>query len=263
MAAKRRQQKGRGPWRLRVWLRWLPAAVAAGGLAAGLAGAVWWLTNPSSLPLRSVQVEGSFRHLRSQELQQAVAAHAGGGFFTVDIEAIRGAVLQRPWVDSVSVRRIWPDILRIRVTEHRPLARWGNDGLVSVDGDWFRAPQDEFAHRLPELHGPDGFQRQLVRRYREIDRTLQGLGRHVSELSVNERRAWRLVLDNGVEVHLGRRELEPRLQRLVRVYPQVLARRAQEIAAVDLRYTNGFAVRWRESQGPETEPSAGRLESDV
>ncbi|NIP73401.1 MAG: FtsQ-type POTRA domain-containing protein [Gammaproteobacteria bacterium] len=263
MAAKRRQHKGRGPWGLRVWLGWIPTAVGAGGLAAGLAGAVWWLMEPSSLPLRSVQVEGSFRHLRSQELQQAVAAHAGGGFFTVDIEAIREAVLQRPWVDTVSVRRIWPDILRIRVTEHRPLARWGDDGLVSVDGVWFRPPRDELARHLPELHGPDGFQRQLVRRYREINGMLRVLGRHVTGLAVNERRAWRMVLDNGVEVRLGRRELESRLRRLVSVYPQVLARRAEGIAAVDLRYTNGFAVRLRKSRGRETEPSAGRSQSDV
>jgi cell division protein FtsQ len=50
---------------------------------------------------------------------------------------------------------------------------------------------------------------------------------------------------------IGRADPEPRLRRLVRVLPQLLAGEARGFERIDLRYTNGFAVRWL----PPSEPS--------
>jgi len=53
-------------------------------------------------------------------------------------------------------------------------------------------------------------------------------------------------LDNGMALMLGRQEKShERLLRFVRSYNRVLAARAEQIEQVDLRYTNGFAVRWK------------------
>lgn len=55
---------------------------------------------------------------------------------------------------------------------------------------------------------------------------------------------------NGLQLGLGRKETHLRLMRFVRVYAEVLKPRIEAIDSVDLRYTNGFAVRWHHGYAP-------------
>jgi len=75
---------------------------------------------------------------------------------------------------------------------------------------------------------------------------LTPLGLKVSNLTMNERRAWSIRLSNGLQMILGRKDTHLRLLRFVRVYADVLKPRLEAIDTVDLRYTNGFAVHWRD-----------------
>jgi cell division protein FtsQ len=52
-----------------------------------------------------------------------------------------------------------------------------------------------------------------------------------------------------MELDFGRQAFEERLDRFAKAYPGLLATRADAVAAVDLRYSNGFAVRWRRPDG--------------
>lgn len=218
-------------------------------VAVGVVG-MRWAGDAGSLPIRNVKVEGAFRHLDAAELKRTVAAHVGGGFFAVDIDAIRRAVARRPWVDQVWVRRVWPDTLHIRVREHVALARWGERGLVSERGVWFDAPQEPFTRELPVLSGPEGLQAVLAGRFLALRDSLAPLGLRPVRIQVTERRAWRIRLDNGIEVRLGRGDVDELMERFVALYPRVLAEAAPRVETVDLRYTNGFAVRWK-PQAPQ------------
>lgn len=80
--------------------------------------------------------------------------------------------------------------------------------------------------------------------YRIMTRMLAPYDLHIRRLNLDERRAWHLSLDDQLELVLGRENAVERLQRFIRFYPEVLAGKAREIKAVDLRYTNGFVVRW-------------------
>ena len=71
------------------------------------------------------------------------------------------------------------------------------------------------------------------------------VGLKVERLVEDERRAWWLQLDNGIVVELGRDDFAQRLQRFTDLYPRLRSGHTAEIAAVDLRYINGFAVRWK------------------
>ena len=66
----------------------------------------------------------------------------------------------------------------------------------------------------------------------------------IDSLTLDERRAWHLSLNNQVRLVLGRQSAMDRLQRFIRFYPAVLAGKAKVIDEIDLRYTNGFVVRW-------------------
>jgi len=65
-------------------------------------------------------------------------------------------------------------------------------------------------------------------------------------LRLSSRYAWTVELDNGMKVALGREQdhttLRNRVQRLIGIYPQLVARVAGGIDTVDMRYPNGLAL---------------------
>ena len=67
----------------------------------------------------------------------------------------------------------------------------------------------------------------------------------IAALRLDERGAWELDLDNGVTVRFGRREVDERIERSSAPASQVIAHRVNDIAYVDMRYSNGFAIGWR------------------
>lgn len=229
-------------------------------------GAVYWLMetllDPRTLPIKHVEVTGDLRNLDAQRLRSAVRPYAEGGFFTVDIAAIRRTLGKQPWVDQVRVRRLWPHTVRVEVVEHQALARWGKRGLVNTRGEWFDAPDEDVPADLPVLEGPPGYAPTAARRYVKLAQTLRAAGLGIKRLRVTARRAWELQLDNGAVLKLGRDAVEVRLARFVRVYPSVLAPRIDRISAVDLRYPHGLAVTWkREARDTTRAPQAQTQQS--
>lgn len=202
-----------------------------------------WIKDPSHLPIRTVQIVGDLRYLKSDTLQQVVAEPSTGGFFTVDVNAIREAARELPWVDRASVRRVWPDTIRVQVSEQVPVARWGKFALLNARGEVFVPEQENFPEGLPELSGPDGQELAVLRHFEETTERLAPTGLTIRSMERNERGAWQLRLENDVHVTLGRQSPFRRLWRFVAWYPQIAAR--GELIAADLRYSNGLALRYR------------------
>lgn len=239
--------------------------VAACGAALAIAGAwsVLGALKAAEFPIRSVQVEGRFSHVQAERVSRIVAPYAAAGFFRTDVAAVKQALEALPWVDATAVRRVWPDVLHVTVLEQRPVARWGERALVNARGEVFapRGRADDLA--LPALQGPPGSAPQVLAFYRQAREVVAPLEVALARVHMDERRAWRLELENGIAVTLGREQGIERLRRFARFYPRVVGRRVAEVAGVDLRYTNGFAVRWRRSGGEALSASRERSEQET
>ncbi|RLA02182.1 MAG: cell division protein FtsQ/DivIB, partial [Gammaproteobacteria bacterium] len=69
--------------------------------------------------------------------------------------------------------------------------------------------------------------------------------------SMDERRAWSMTLSNGMKVLLGRVDSEQRFKRFVMVFQSGLNQFESQIAEMDMRYTNGLSVIWKQGQKPD------------
>jgi cell division protein FtsQ len=214
-----------------------------------------WLSDPYRFPLSVVKVTGDFRYLQKQQLQAAVAPHAQGGFFTVDVVAVRNAAEALPWVYKASVQRIWPATLHLRVEEQQPIAHWNEQGFLNRYGEPFFPEQAGAVGDMPWLAGPEDQELRVLENYQRIAKKLARIGVHAERLELDNRRAWHLQLASGVQLELGRADAWKRLQRFVVAYPSVFAGRLAELQRVDLRYSNGFSVRWQQLAADE---AAGR-----
>lgn len=219
-------------------------------IIALLLGVVVWggslLLDPKTLPVTTVRVENELKHLERETVRRAVLPHVKEGFLRVNVEAIRKELEALPWVAKASVRRAWPDVLTIGLREQQAAARWEQGGLLNPKGERFAEKEMTTWKNLPLLQGPKQTEKILMSEYLTMQDALSPLGLHISRLSMDRRRAWSVRLDNGLHLRLGRNNSQKRLLRFVRVYTKVLQPRVESIDSVDLRYTNGFAVRWRE-----------------
>jgi len=232
-------------------------AVLAIACVGGLLGGAAWAVRSAHWPITVVRIDGRLAHTPSERVEEIVTRHtAGAGFFRVGLASLQADLEALPWLRSASLRRIWPDTLDVVVTEHRAAARWNEGALISARGTVFRPRHLPGDTALPLISGPSGHGPDMLGRLREIDSRLASLQLSVQGLHQDARRSWRIALDNGIVVRLGRGEIGARLARFQAVWPAVLAREAGRIEAVDLRYPNGFAVAWRDGEG-STAPREG------
>ncbi len=195
-------------------------------------------------PVRTLQVHAAFRHVSAAQIRAAVEPSLGAGFFALDLERVRDAVAALPWVSRVEVRKHWPDSLELTVYEIQPFARWNGDGLVGRYGRIFKVPDADRIGGLPQFNGPDDRVDDVLAFYREVQDDFAPFALHVSEVDLSARGSWSLVLSDGSRVVIGETDPEQRLQRFLSVMPILMRGRSGGFVYADLRYSNGFAVRW-------------------
>jgi cell division protein FtsQ len=240
---ERTPEQWKGIWLRR--LRWSVIAIAVVAMGMGIYRTWEWLLDPGQFPLRHVRLEGELLNLQKAELEQILQGYLGQNFFILDIDGLYAALAANPWIEQVTVRRQWPDTLRIQFREHIPFGFWGKDEMVDIHGERFRPSHVRQPGPWPHLVGPDGHEMTLIQVYREASDLLNAVELHLVSLEQDERRAWRMTFANGLELNLGRERLSERLRRFIAVYPRLLSAQVERVARVDLRYINGFAVRWK------------------
>lgn len=252
---KRRKQNRRkpDPAQARLQIRQAVLATSLVVLLATLGYGVHWLLQSTTLPLHQVVVSGRLHKVSEVDVVAAVRPYLNSGFFKTDMASIRNVVTELPWVAHASARRVWPDTVAIQVTEQVPLARWDDTALVNVDGELFYPGKDSFPEGLPVFHAPAGDHALITSRYLEMNNLLYPLNVKITAISMNARRALHINLDNNIELLLGRTAGNETMQRFVNTWSALLAARAQSVERVDLRYGNGFAVRWREPANNQQE----------
>jgi cell division protein FtsQ len=256
---KRKAPRWRAPRIPPVRINW-KALLLPPLVLAGLALAAPALQRLLDRPVRTLVIEGTFERVTPIQVEAALAPGLERGFLSLDLEALHERLASVPWVDSVHMRRAWPDTLIVRVSEHRAAARWGERGLLDVRGELFAERAPHAFPELPELEGPEGTEREVASLYLTLRNRLASAQLAIESLRLDERGAWHLGLKSGQEIRLGRRDLEARVDRFFEVVAPALAEQFNRVSYVDLRYTNGFAVGWLEDS-PETTPQPASTSS--
>lgn len=218
------------------------------------ASGLWWVAQRPMFSLKVIRIEGvgetPLRHVNTSTVRTTALPRIKGNFFTADLDAVRLAFEAVPWVRKASVRREWPDQLIVTIEEHRPLGTWGEDGrLLSMKGDVFTVnlAEAEEDGELLEFAGPEGSEKDMAVRYRELRDWFQPIGLVPESVQLSGRYAWTVKLNNGMTVELGREQsnttLKERVELLIGIYPQLVARLQDRIESVDMRYPNGFALK--------------------
>ena len=209
---------------------------------------VWlWrhLQDPVAYPINHIVVESTRSAVSTASLEHVVKRHLSGGFFSLDTTLMKQGIMQNPWVKDVSLRREWPDTLRVEITEHTPIAWWGQRGVLAADGAVFFPKQRPATVVLPQIDSPLEMKASIMTALSSFSKALSAFDVKVNKIAISNRLAWQLTLNNGVKVNLCREQVGAHFQDFVRVYPTLLAPHIQDVVSVNLCYPNGLAVQWR------------------
>jgi cell division protein FtsQ len=211
-----------------------------------------WVARQPVFALRGIRIEGDLTRVNQHTLRANVTPYLQGSFITLDLRRTRQAFEAVPWVRRAVVRKVWPMRLVVQIEEHRVAALWGEEGgsdrLVNLQGEVFEANVGDVEDEgLPRLVGPEGSAAQMLAMVRRLGPVLAGLdGGETALLRLSPRGSWRVQLDQGARVDLGRGsedEVLARTQRFVGTMPRVVAAYQRPLESADLRHNGGFAVR--------------------
>ena len=223
---------------------------ALAGAALVAAGASWVARRPL-FAIGGVRLEGDLQRNSVTTVRANALPHLAGNFFTMDLGKTRDAFEQVPWVRHAVVRRVWPNRLVVTLEEHQPVALWSgdenSDKMVNSHGEVFEANVGDVEDdSLPEFSGPDGSSAQVLAMYQRLLPIFHQLGVEVTTLALSGRGSWKVELDTGAAIELGRGtedDVGARTQRFVRTLPQVSRRFHAPLESADLRHAEGYAVK--------------------
>jgi cell division protein FtsQ len=255
MRKQARRRKPKKTMRFRLPALRLGLIIAPLLVLAVVVGTYYLSSSALDRPIRSIEIHGPFQRVTALQIEEAISTELEDGFVSADLSAIQRRIVALPWIDAATVARRWPSRLRITVTEQVPAAIWGESGLLNVRGELFVDSVRHVPAELPRLSGPADRAAEVARRYLEVRDRLIPVGLDLRRVHLDARGAWEMTLQNGVEIRLGRREIESRTELFLDIVADIITSRAAEIQYVDMRYSNGFTIGWNDGANtPVTDP---------
>ncbi|MCW5714217.1 MAG: cell division protein FtsQ/DivIB [Bauldia sp.] len=219
------------------------AAVGLYGVIAGnhVNGIIGGLSSVAGLAVDAVRITGQ-SETAELDILRALELPNHGSIVFFDAEAARGRLEALAWVESATIRKVYPSTLDIQVTEREPYALWQRDGqvvLIDADGHVISDYVAGRFQRLPLVVGegaPEAAPELLA-----LLAEFPSLQEEVRAATLVSGRRWDLTLRNGMTVHLPEDDLLPAIIQLVSLDQgnQLFAR---DIEVIDLRMADRMTV---------------------
>ncbi len=204
-----------------------------------------YLTDSSQMPMSELIIQGQRQYVTDDEIRNVLLNNPSiRNYFSINVDTIQSKIESLPWVYRTSVRKSWPNTIRVYIQEQPVIAFWNDDQLLNKHGEVFSAEVERASNSLVKLYSPDDRIKQVLSKYQKLNNLLQLNNYHITSLSLNIRNALTVVLNNGITLRLGREDTMARVQRFIDHFP---ALDKDSIDYIDLRYDTGFSVGWKKT----------------
>ena len=227
----------------------------AGVVSAGRTGElVASLSNAGGLVVESVKITGQMETSEVAVLAK-LQLPADASLPAIDVASARERIETLPWVQTASLRKVYPSTLKITIDERQPYVLWQHDQQLQVLDETGRVIGDASdAHRsLVRVLG-DGAESRAAEALALADTAPAIRSRLKAAVLVGERR-WNFVLDNGVTLMLPQDDPKAALARIA-AFDQSDNLLGRDIVSLDLRLGDRMYVRL-------TPEAAARRDADL
>ena len=243
------------PMKRLVTVLWILVALAATGLLGAASGYAYSrMTRSPMFSVKAIEMNPC-PNVTKEEIWSIVRGGDKNNIWSVPVREISNRLASHPWVRSVSVHKSFPDLLVVRIEEHRPVA------MVNLDALWYVNDEGTLFKRLTaydrkdmaivtgfsvgELRKPDAV---TMRNFRGALDLLQlaeagPLRKNLSEVHFDVQEGYTLVTrDAGVRFKVGLMDFHRAVQRVEEALPRVSAL-GKSPGIVDLKTEGRIYVR--------------------
>ena len=198
--------------------------------------------------IQFVNINGNLMETNRIDFKNIIRKRIAGGFFRVPMDQLEQELAKLPWVYRVNLERFWPNTLAVKIYEQNPIARWGDVGLMNAYGEVFFPESTDTYASLPLLFGEQVRAKYLASVFEYCMQKLRPLNLQLRGLFEDGRQSKHLVFSNGLVLAIGGGDVNEKITRFIIAYEQYLSPHLAEVKKIDLRYTNGLAVEWKNPQ---------------
>jgi len=208
-----------------------------------------WLTDEKSLPLTNLILTGEREHVSYDLVRQTLVNQEDRlNFFTLEIAEIQKQLEDQPWVYSASIRKHWPDTLKIHIVEQSIVASWNQEALLNRFGEIVNVVPSE-ADSFVALSGDNQQSEEVLNTYLQLKQLFEPTHYRIAALTSDKRNSTELVLNNGISLRLGKEQKLERIQLFFTAFPRIVKKyEISSIDYVDLRYDTGLAIGWKKEE---------------
>ena len=167
-------------------------------------------------------------------------------FFNFNIDTLKKELEKFEWVNSVSIRRVWPSEVKLSIEEHEPLAIWNNISYLNSNGKIFFVK--DVSKNLPRLNSKNNRSEALFRYFSFFSKGLlkNKINEKIIKISENDIRSLSILLSSGITVSFGSKNINDKMKIFFKSYKKILnTSDLKKIRYIDMRYSNGFSIGWK------------------
>jgi len=86
------------------------------------------------LPIKRVVISGDISHVDKQRLIEAINNNIYGNLFALNLAQTRRGLSTLPWIETVSVERVFPGTIKVAFQSYIAFAKYNNNRILSTDG---------------------------------------------------------------------------------------------------------------------------------
>jgi cell division protein FtsQ len=231
------------------------AAILVVVLVTAAGAAVYsWLGHSRLFSVRDIDMNRC-AYVTRDEVSGILSGVAQGNIWSLSSRDIGHRLRTHPWVRSVSVRKVFPDRLVVRIEERKPAAMVNLDALYYVDeeGTIFKRLTAYDPKNFPivtgfsrgELTARDAVTLQNLRKTLELLRSTESgvLRQNISEVHFDAQEGYTLVTrDSGLQLKIGMMDFREAMKRIEEAMPK-LSKVGQARGIVDLKTAGRIYVR--------------------
>ena len=168
--------------------------------------------------IENVLITGT-RNLSNNYIKDIIEIYKNGSIFNVDLPSIYNKIKQNSWVKEVSIERVLPNIIKIKILENQPIAIWQNkknNKLITANGDIiFDGNVNDFKNDFPIIKGNKS--KENISSILKILETNQNFYENIWSLTfINERR-WDLHFNQGLVVRLPSKDIKKAWEKIIKL----------------------------------------------
>tara|TARA_B100001123_G_scaffold53735_2_gene56572 strand:- start:5937 stop:6620 length:684 start_codon:yes stop_codon:yes gene_type:complete len=160
-----------------------------------------------------------------------------------DFSQISRNLYKNTWVYAFQAKKRWPNEYNIRVKEHQPLAKWGNEEFLTHSGVLVKPQVNRSNLDLVKLSGEESDKFLLLDISRYVQSQLNRYSDTVKEINLSSGGNLRVLTESGSELIFTKKDFREQLERLEDFISfELFSGKLNHIKYMDFRYKNGISV---------------------